>query len=47
VAPGHERNLVVPDLAADGGNGIAEGAVLFRIYLDSAEIRKKQLANRG
>jgi hypothetical protein len=30
VAPGHERNLVVPDLAADGGNGIAEGAVLFR-----------------
>ena len=27
VAPGHERNLVLPDLATYGGDGIAEGAV--------------------
>ncbi len=31
VAPGHERNLVMPDLAAYGSNGIAEGAVPLRV----------------
>ena len=31
MAPGHERNLVVPDFAAHGGNGIAEGAMSFWI----------------
>src|ERR1700687_5225320 len=31
VRPGHERNLVVPDFASHGGDGVAEGEDCFWI----------------